>query len=71
MATTERQLMDVRDVLKEYRNALPPGLSTRTGLYMGIAKGWIPAIRMGRRLYVVRSKLEAVLNGDAPSAAAS
>ena len=67
MQLHDRQLIAVAEALREYRPILPPGLATRAGFYQAIKRGHIPSVRMGRRIYVIRAKLESVLNGETVS----
>ena len=64
MVNVQRGLLEVKEALWLYRDALPPGLRSRAGFYAGIARGTIATVKNGRRRYVVRRRLEALLNGE-------
>ena len=66
MIDTKCPLMEVAEALQAYRPILPRSLASRAGFYKAVARGDIPSIRIGRRIYVIRAKLEALLHGETP-----
>lgn len=67
MDGVKRPLLEIREALEEYGDLLPRGLSSRAGFYGAVRLGTVPTIRNGRRIYVVRQGLEALLRGGVQS----
>lgn len=69
MTDTLRPLLEVAEALRIYKSHLPRGLASKAGFYQAIARKDIPTIRMGRRIYVIRAKLEHLLYCETPPSA--
>ena len=59
-----RQLLEVDECRREFLEMLPPKLRGRGSFYLALSNGRIPAIKIGRRYYIVRDKFEALLRGE-------